>query len=361
MDRAEIQKRLRDFQKILRKNKIDTAFVSNMGNSDHNLSYLTGKDIDFSFLIVPKKGNSIMLVSKMEYARARRFIKASEVIKFEKPINEQIAGLIKKYRAKTVGINKNVVSLNQFRMLKKSIKKKKFIDISRLLLELRSIKSRQEIARIKKACRLSDTILKKTYANLKKFRTEEDVRRLILEEISKAGCKPAFEPLVASGRNSGLVHYLGSNVPLKKGFCFIDFGVDYRGYKSDATRTIYKGKPSIRELEFYRLLLKIQKRALGMVRPGKRCSDIDRAVRVWLGKFSENFSHGLGHGVGIQIHELPNLNFESKDILKPGMILTIEPGIYFPNRFGVRIEDTVLVTENGHQVLTRVGKDLLVF
>jgi Xaa-Pro aminopeptidase len=370
MDRSRTEKRITSFQKILSRDNIDIAFVSCLSNKDSNLQYYIGKEIDAGFLIIPKKGNSIFLASKMEYERAKQCLsdaKKVKVLKFEKPVSEQIGKLIKKYHPKTIGMNNGIISVNEFTAIKKGISKSlkvkkkivRFVDISRMLLDKRSVKDEIEIGMIKKACKISDDIFRKTFANLKSLKTEEDIRQFMTKETQKLSLKTSFEPLVASGKNSSLPHYLGEKVKIKKGFLFVDFGVEYKGYKSDTTRVMYKGKPTKTELMKYAHLLDVQTKLVDMIRPGVECSLLYNTANLLLGKDAKYFTHNLGHGVGIEIHESPNLYSESKTVLEPGMIVTIEPGIYFPGNFGIRIEDTVLVTKKGNRILTKTGKDLL--
>ena len=139
----------------------------------------------------------------------------------------------------------------------------------------------------------------------------------------------------------------------------MDFGVKYNGYCSDITRTIYFGNPTKKEKVIYNMLLAIQKNTINEIKENKKCSGLYDFVNNQLGKYKSNFTHGLGHGVGVEIHELPNLTLNSKDTVKNSMVFTIEPGIYFPKRFGIRIEDTVLFNKKTH-VLTRTSKDLLI-
>lgn len=153
-------------------------------------------------------------------------------------------------------------------------------------------------------------------------------------------------------------HHEPKNEKIKKGFCVIDFGVKYKGYCSDITRTAYVGKPSQKEKEIYNMLLKIQKDAISQVKENKKCSELYNFVNESLGKCKKYFTHGLGHGVGVEIHEMPNLTLNSKDRIKNNMVFTIEPGIYFPGKFGIRIEDTILFKNNPIS-LTTTSKDLI--
>ena len=173
------------------------------------------------------------------------------------------------------------------------------------------------------------------------------------------GLELSFNPIVASGKNASMPHYAPAAKKIMKGFCVIDFGVKYKGYCSDITRTVYVGKPSKKEKEIFNMLLTIQKNAINKIKSSKKCSELYDFVNNSLGKYKSNFTHGLGHGVGVEIHELPNLTLNSKDRIKNNMVFTIEPGIYFPKRFGIRIEDTVLF-KNKPIVLTKTSKDLLI-
>ena len=165
--------------------------------------------------------------------------------------------------------------------------------------------------------------------------------------------------IVASGSNASSPHHKPSNAKIKKGFCVIDFGVKYRGYCSDITRTVYAGRPSLKEKEIYNSLLKIQEEAINLAKNNKKCSELYDFVNESLGKYKKYFTHGLGHGVGVEIHEMPNLTLNSKDRIKDGMAFTIEPGIYISGKFGIRIEDTILF-KNRPIALTKTSKDLLI-
>jgi len=200
---------------------------------------------------------------------------------------------------------------------------------------------------------------KKAIKNFKTFKTESEAAAFLEYETKKQGLELSFNPIVASGVNGSIPHYEPANIKIKKGFCVIDFGVKYKGYCSDITRTIYIGTPSKKEKDTYNSLLKIQKDTINKVKPNKKCSELYDFVNTSLGKDKKYFTHGLGHGVGVEIHELPNLTLNSKDRIKNNMVFTIEPGVYFPRRFGIRIEDTLLF-KNKPILLTKTTKDLLI-
>ena len=154
-------------------------------------------------------------------------------------------------------------------------------------------------------------------------------------------------------------HYEPRNTKLKKGFCMIDFGVKYKGYCTDITRTVYLGSPCDKEKQVYNFLLDIQNGIIKEIKINDSCSKIYGNCLKSMKNYSKYFIHGLGHGIGVEIHELPNLTLNSKDKITENMVFTIEPGIYIPKLFGIRIEDTTLMKKKP-LVLTKVTKDLLI-
>jgi Xaa-Pro aminopeptidase len=177
------------------------------------------------------------------------------------------------------------------------------------------------------------------------------VKNFLENETRKKGYELAFNPIVASGKNSSLPHYNAENIKLRKGFCVIDFGVKYKSYCSDITRTFYIGKPTKKEIEEYEKVLFVQEKCIKMIKQGTKAEK----PYLFAKKELKNMIHGLGHGVGVEIHESPNLLEGSKDILLKNMVFTIEPGNY--NKYGIRIEDTVLLKSKA-EILTRIDKKL---
>lgn len=217
-----------------------------------------------------------------------------------------------------------------------------------------------EIDKIKKACSTTDKILRELVIKLKKnsFKTELDIYRFLKEKTKENGCRLAFRPIVAIGKNAAEIHHRAKNTKLTKGFLVIDFGVKYKGFCSDCTRTVYLGKPSKKEKELYNLVLEAQLTALNHAQPGVHAADIDLIARAALWGYYNHFIHGTGHGVGKKIHQAPSLRPRGRMILKEDDIITIEPGLYFKNKLGIRIEDTIIVKENPIQ-LTKTTKKLI--
>ena len=241
--------------------------------------------------------------------------------------------------------------------IKKSFKKAKLVDLRKELCQLREQKTEQEISIIKKGCQISDEILKKCFEKFKAFKTESEVMAFLEYEAKKRGCELSFPTIVASGKHATEAHHDTQKMKLQKGFCVIDFGIRYKNYCTDTTRTIYLGKPSKNEIELYNFLLNAQKEAIKSIKLNAKCSKIYEKLVQSLGTYKKYFTHGLGHGIGVKIHELPNLRKDSPDRIKENTTFTIEPGIYLKN-LGIRIEDSILVTKNKIEVLTKVPKEL---
>jgi len=351
--------RIKEFQEWLKGKNIDFALLLNNYKQDPNLFYLTQLDLEFACLIIPKNKKPLLIVSSFEKERVKKYGKIKNVIGKKKGrLFEYIKHRLN--RAKKIGINKNVFSVNEYKALKKYFKKCRFIDISQELTNLRQIKTKEEILLIKKSASIASKITEKCILNIKKLKTEIAVKDFLEVETKKNGCEIAFPPIVASGSNAAMPHHAPQNIPLKKGFCVIDFGVKHRGYCSDLTRTVYIGKPSKKELELYNFLLDIQQNTIKEIKINKKTSDLYNKVVKDLGKFKKYFTHGLGHGIGIEVHENPNLTPGSKDKIKQGMAFTVEPGIYIKNRIGIRIEDDILVGKNSVEVLTKTKKNLII-
>jgi len=230
--------------------------------------------------------------------------------------------------------------------------------------QLRAVKDEGELAVMAEAalagCRLFEGILKFLRPGVPEMNVaaelEHQARLLGAEGMS-------FETIVASGARSAMPHGRATAALLpKRGFVTLDFGIIHKGYCSDMTRTVYLGKPRPGERKAYEAVLEAQENAVNAVAPGASCAEVDEAARSILRRegFGEAFSHSTGHGVGLEIHEPPRVGVGQTTRLVPGMVVTIEPGIYLAGRFGIRIEDMVAVTRNGSQVLTASAPKALI-
>jgi len=231
-----------------------------------------------------------------------------------------------------------------------------FIATKGLVARLRETKDADEIVRMRRAARLGCRLFEGILEHIVSGETEQQVAAHLEFAARMAGADAmSFETIVASGSRSALPHGRASTAKLpRKGFVTLDFGVLLDGYCSDMTRTVHLGKASQREWDVYHSVLEAQQAAVASVAPGVSCGDVDEAARSVLRKarLGKSFTHSTGHGVGLEIHEGPRIAAGQTQLLEPGMVITVEPGVYLPGEFGVRIEDMVLVTAKGNENLT---------
>jgi len=218
----------------------------------------------------------------------------------------------------------------------------------------------EEIERMRMAAKITDDIFDLVVQKWRTFNTEKDVARFITEQAIARDVDISFPPIVASGANASNPHHHPQADSIKSGFCIIDMGVRYKGYCSDMSRTLYVGNPSSDEIQLYNTIAKFQHEAVTRCFPGANGKEIDQYVRDGLGDdLSPLFVHSLGHGLGTQVHEWPRISQKVDVVLKENMIITIEPGIYSFDKYGIRIEDDVLITKKGPEVLTSSSKELV--
>jgi Xaa-Pro aminopeptidase len=231
-----------------------------------------------------------------------------------------------------------------------------------LVEELRLAKDAEEVARIRAAARLADEAFEEVVGAGLVGRTERDVALDLEFAMRRRGAEAAsFPPIVAAGAHGALPHAEPRATEIPAGtLVVIDWGAQHEGYASDCTRTVATGELDPRDREVYELVLRAQEAALAAVRPGPEGREVDAVARTVIDEagHAEHFGHGLGHGVGLEVHEGPRLSKQGKTRLAAGQVVTVEPGVYVPGRVGVRIEDLVLVTEDGHEVLSSLPKAL---
>ena len=231
-----------------------------------------------------------------------------------------------------------------------------------LVENLRQIKDREEIAQIEQAIRYAEKAFGVLRATLQPQKTEKQITDDLEHQIRLFGAKDcAFPSIVAVGPRAALPHAVPTDRRIEQSdFVLVDWGSNEGLYHSDLTRVLVTGRISPKFARIYRVVLDAQTKAISAIRPGAKASDVDRVARQTIEEagFGRNFGHGLGHGLGLQVHEMPRLAANSKVVLRPGMVMTVEPGVYLPGWGGVRIEDDVLVTRTGCRVLTSVAKQL---
>ena len=271
--------------------------------------------------------------------------------------------LLNEMGARRVGFEADDMSVATWRTWTEGLSDREWVEVSNLSL-LRMRKDDSEIEHIRRATRIAEQAFAEVLKLVEPGITEHELAAELEYRMRKSGAeKPSFDLIVASGPRSAMPHGVASQRKIEEGdFITFDFGCMVSGYASDETRTVVLGKASERQKEVYRLVLEAQLAALAALAPGKTTQDIDRIARSIIENqgYGDYFGHGLGHGLGINIHEAPSLSPAGEVIqLEPGMVVTVEPGIYLPEWGGVRIEDAVVITETGYENLAAFPKELL--
>lgn len=252
---------------------------------------------------------------------------------------------------------------NNFNKLFKSIEGASYVEASEIIGKMRMRKSKEEVDLLRNASRLADKSLQGIVKHIKPGMKETQIKELLEAEMKKNGLDmPSFDTIIGSGSNSALPHYTAGERVLQEGdSVVVDFGGVAHGYVSDMTRTFMLGKASDEYRKVYEILKAAQQKAIEAVRPGVKANSVDAAARSYIAAhgYGEYFIHRTGHGVGLEVHEMPYITDKNELILEPGMAFSIEPGIYLPGKFGMRIEDLVVVTEDGVEVLNTFSKELM--
>ncbi len=343
--------RLVALKKELREKGFDGYLVSR----DVNIFYLTGFS-GASGLFVPVDGENTLYVYGVNYEQAKDEAKNCEVVlvKRDEKLEEKISKRVKASKARKLGFDE--LSAAFYMKLRRLLRgQARLKQKSELVWELRKVKSSHELKLMRKAAEITSKGMQVAYETIKPGLTEIEVAAEIEYAMRKKGAwGTAFETIVASGVRSAYPHGGCSEKRIRKGdIIVVDIGATYRHYRSDMTRTFIAGKPSKKQQKILEITEKAQEQAFRRVKEGVRAKTLDGAARKVIEKagYGEYFVHGLGHGVGLEVHEPPTLNPQSKEILKAGNVVTIEPGIYIPGFGGFRVEDTVLVhKEKGERI-----------
>lgn len=275
---------------------------------------------------------------------------------------EEIKGIVDDLGVKALGVEENV-SYGEYRSLEELFKGVEFVAVDEAFSKIRAIKTEREISLIKTAQSVTETAFNEILPFIKEGVTEIEIAARLEYIMLKNGCELAFDSIVAFGENGSKPHAHRSERKLRRGeFVTMDFGAKYKGYCSDMTRTVALGAVDERKARAYNAVLEANKLAEKAIKIGEKCCDIDAVARNYLAKFSLDkfFSHSLGHSAGVDIHEMPAFSPRCDEVLKEGMIITVEPGVYLEGDFGLRIEDMALVTKNGAEILTHADKNLIV-
>lgn len=343
----------------LKSSSIDALLVSGLSN----VRYLTGFTGDSTWLLLTPSHTILISDTRYETQLAEECAGVDAVIRDAgQTTNDVVHELLTKVRLRRVGIEGEHLTLSQYSTLKEKLTAAELISTSGLVEELRVIKDRWELDQIREAVRIAERGFQVIRSQLRPDLTERQIRYSLEAAMRDFGAVgPAFEPIVGVGPNGALPHaHAGERRVAESPALLIDWGAQtFSGYRSDLTRVLFTSKPTKQMEQVYQLVLSAQQAAIAAIRPGGSSREVDGIARGMIADagFGRFFGHGLGHGFGLDIHEAIRMSPVTDCVFRPGMVITVEPGVYLPGRFGVRLEQDVLVTPDGNEVLTSVPID----
>ena len=381
-----LQTRLDKLRKILKEKNLDGFLISNF----YNLLYLTGfrtltdNEREAWGLVTNK---NVYLFTDARYMSFPRLpckgrresremdppIKSEDdnvkyrLITPEKGLVNHIQDIIKEKKIKQLGFEGDDLKFNELMNIKNNLPNTELVPLEKFVIKIREIKDEEEINNLKTACKIADQCLEEVVRMIRPGVTEKEIAFKIEFWLKEKGHGLSFYPIVAIDKNSAVPHYdtrNGNNEKVKKNsIILIDYGAKFNDYHSDTTRMIFTGKPTQEMINTYQDLLNAQERTIKQLRSDNNPVSLDQFCRRQLSDVSQHltYSHSTGHGVGLQIHEYPKISFTSVDVLLPGQVVTVEPGVYLDGKWGMRVEDTVLIkSEKEVEVLTKFSKKLLI-
>ena len=343
--------RIQKLTQTFKAHKIDALLVL----KDVNITYLTKFPASESWLLVfPKK--SFYITDFRYVLEAKKGLKGVNLKEYKNTLHETTFQTAQELKVKRLGFDERHVTLAQYKILKKKCPSgMELVAANNLVENLREIKETQEIDQIKQALKVHQGALKFLKKVIKPGISEADVALRLQNYVKSRGYDFSFPSIIASGPNSCFPHAKVSSRKIRNNeIVLVDIGIDVNGYKSDLTRIFFLGRipPLIQKVSGY--VKEAQQKAIAKIKDGVAVADVDREARNYLAKhkLDQYFGHSLGHGVGLEIHENPRLSQKSQSVLKEGMIVTVEPGVYLPNQFGIRHEEMILVKKNRGEVLS---------
>jgi Xaa-Pro aminopeptidase len=330
--------------------------------SEKNIRYLTGFTGGDGALMAGPDWLTL-LVDGRYVTQARAEAGEAGIFEFRKRA-DGIVEVARRHGVGSIGFESSVLGVAEYLRLKETLPEVSFLPLSPDFELLRAVKDEAEVGRIREAARVAGEALATVREMIRPGVREREIALELEYRMRRGGAEQvSFETIVAAGANSALPHATPGCREIADGDCvMIDYGAVCCGYHSDETCTFIVGHASERQREVYQLVREAHDRAIGAIRAGVSCGEIDRIARSHLDAagLGSAFSHGTGHGVGLDVHEAPRLAAGREELLRAGMVVTVEPGVYLPGLWGIRIEDTVLVTEAGSEILTPTAKDLTV-
>uniref|UniRef100_C5D673 Peptidase M24 n=1 Tax=Geobacillus sp. (strain WCH70) TaxID=471223 RepID=C5D673_GEOSW len=363
-----MNKRLQLFSKWLQEQHISFALIT----SSPNVFYLSGFYCDpherlLALLIFPQE-EPALICPQMETARVKQAGWAYEIIDYTDTDNPwQLLGQHVRSRniaVERIAVEKSHLSLERYELLHTYFQARSWINAEEKLRQLRMIKEEKEIVVLRQAAELADYAVEVGVNAIAEGKTELDIIATIEYEMKKKGVREmSFATMVLTGKNTANPHGVPGLTAIQRGdFVLFDLGVIVDGYCSDITRTVVFGEATEEQQMIYDTVLRAQLAAIDASKPGVEIGNVDRAARSIIEQagYGPYFTHRVGHGLGIELHEYPSMNATNTMPLERGMTFTIEPGIYVPSVGGVRIEDDVFITDNGAGILTKYPKELII-
>lgn len=346
-----MSQRLKKFQRLLSSCQVDSYIHSN----DTNIHYLTCFPASESFLLsFPTK--SIYLTDSRYVEEAKSGLDDVIVEQFTHDVYKTVFDLMVQNKVKRLGFDEHHFSVYQLRQLRKACPRGiQLVCVNDIVEKMREIKDSTEIVKIRKCLNLNLAAYQYLKGIIRAGMTEQDVLFKLERYVRAKGAGFSFDPIIASGSNSAFPHARVTDRKIRRGEpILVDMGIDIDGYKSDLTRMFFLGKMTALYEEIYAAVNCAQNYAIARIRAGVKAADVDFAARNYLESLdlAKYFGHSLGHGVGLDIHESPRLSSQSGVVLQDGMVITIEPGVYLPGQFGIRLEEMVLVKRQGCEVLS---------
>ncbi|WP_442596542.1 M24 family metallopeptidase [Neobacillus sp. D3-1R] len=353
------QKRLEKLRKKMQETGVDAVFVSSV----ENRYYFSNFRGSAGALFITE--NHAILLTDFRYVdQAKKEASLFEVINHNRELFSYVKRLVETHHVQTLGIEYESLPVEEFLAVKEAVPSVSLEKVDHLYYDIRMIKDEQEIEYLRQGVSYCDQAFEHILSFIRPGMTEMEVGLELEFFMRKAGAEGIkANHVIASGERSSLPHGQATDRVIQVGdFVKMDIGARVKGYYSDFTRTVVVGEPSEKQLEIYNIVKKAQLAALKEIGPGKVCSELDEVARSIIrdAGYGDNFGHSLGHSIGLAVHEKPAMRYGDQTVLQPGMVITVEPGIYIPGFGGVRIEDFVVITENGYRNLTTATKELQV-
>ena len=337
---------------------VDAVFLY----SPVNRYYFTGLTTSNGLLLVERQGTPLFYTDFRYLEVAHRVLRGVEIRKF-KAATEQLADYAELAKSwKTIGYEGNL-TVAQFLPLQEAMKQAKWTSITAMVATLRAVKSATELDALRRSAAANDALFADLMATFRPGMSELEMLRQFRMKEAARGLSESFDPILCAGTNAVERHHQPDETILQpESELLIDMGVLVDHYCSDMTRTVYFGTPTARFKEIHSIVLEANQAVIAAVKPGLKCSEVDKIARDIIGKYgyAEYFDHGLGHSVGLEIHEMPAFSRTCDTVLEPGMVITDEPGIYISGDVGVRIEDLLVVTETGCEVLSKTAHEIVI-